>query len=86
MPKGAFYAFPDVTALLRGERGTGARDSVALAEHLLEAARVAVVPGDAFLGPGHLRFSYAASMNRIEEGLSRIRAAVLPMVEAPAKP
>src|SRR5579871_5368265 len=74
MPQGAFYAFPDVTALLadKSQRG-GVRDSMALAEHWLNTAHVAVVPGDAFFGPGHIRFSYAASMAKIEEGIARIK-------------
>jgi aspartate aminotransferase len=74
MPRGAFYAFPDVRAVLEGGSPKGGpRDSAALAEHWLEAAHVAVVPGDAFFGPGHVRFSYATSMATIEEGLSRIK-------------
>src|SRR6185295_1512799 len=54
-PRGAFYAFPNVT-------GTG-RSSVELADLLLEEAGVALVPGDSFgdAGIGHVRFSYAAS-------------------------
>lgn len=74
MPCGAFYAFPDVTAVLAaGSSKDRPRDAVALAEHWLETAHVAVVPGDAFFGPGHVRFSYATSMAKIEEGLSRIK-------------
>ena len=47
-------------------------DSTVLAKHLLEREHVAVVPGDAFGAPGFLRFSYATSMERIEEGLRRL--------------
>jgi aspartate aminotransferase len=73
-PRGAFYAFPDVAALLdSGPPKNRLRDSVALAEHWLEMAHVAVVPGDAFFGPRHIRFSYATSMAKIEEGVSRIK-------------
>jgi aspartate/methionine/tyrosine aminotransferase len=65
-PQGAFYAFPDVT-------GTGirARD---LADRLLGEAGVACLPGTAFGdgGDGHLRLSYANSLERIQEALSRI--------------
>jgi aspartate/methionine/tyrosine aminotransferase len=39
---------------------------------LLEREHVAVVPGDAFGAPGYLRFSYATSIDRIEEGLRRL--------------
>ena len=67
-PSGAFYAFPDVSAHLVD----GSGDSTALARHLLEREHVAVVPGDAFGAPGYLRFSYATSINRIEEGLRRL--------------
>ena len=73
-PRGAFYAFPDVRGLL-GRPG-GPATSVALCEVLLEKAHVAVVPGEAFEGPGFLRFSYATSLARIEEGIDRIARAL----------
>jgi aspartate aminotransferase len=74
MPQGAFYAFPDVSVLLADKAPrSNLRDSMALAEYWLETAHVAVVPGDAFFGPGHIRFSYATSMAKIEEGVSRIK-------------
>jgi aspartate aminotransferase len=69
-PSGAFYAFPDVSARL----GNGSGDSIALAKELLEREHIAVVPGDAFGAPGFLRFSYATSMDRIEEGLRRLES------------
>ncbi|MBX6377160.1 MAG: pyridoxal phosphate-dependent aminotransferase [Clostridia bacterium] len=74
-PAGAFYVFPDVRELL-GRRigGTVVRDDVQLAELFLEAARVAVVPGSGFGAPGFLRFSYATSLERIEEGMDRLAA------------
>ncbi|MFN8635444.1 MAG: pyridoxal phosphate-dependent aminotransferase [Chloroflexota bacterium] len=67
-PRGAFYAFPNVT-------GTG-KTSVELADLLLEEAGVALVPGDSFgdAGIGHLRFSYAASDDDLREGVARIAA------------
>ena len=72
-PQGAFYAFPDFSALLQ----QGAlKDDLALAEFLLEEARVAVVPGSAFGAPGYLRFSYATSEALIREGLGRLREAL----------
>ena len=67
-PSGAFYAFPDVSVHLVN----GSGDATALARHLLEREQVAVVPGDAFGAPGYLRFSYATSIDRIEEGLRRL--------------
>jgi aspartate/methionine/tyrosine aminotransferase len=65
-PKGAFYVLADA------RRFTG--DSTAFAFEILERCRVAVTPGAAFGGnaEGHLRFSYAASLERIEEGLRRL--------------
>jgi len=70
-PGGAFYAFPDVSAHLRGPHAL-AKDTTELATLLLEKARVALVGGDAFGAPGYLRISYATSMDRIEEGLRRL--------------
>jgi aspartate aminotransferase len=74
MPRGAFYAFPDMRALL-GRPG-GPATSAALCEYLLEHAHVAVVPGEAFEAPGFLRLSYATALSRIEEGLDRISRAL----------
>jgi aspartate aminotransferase len=69
VPDGAFYAFPNVT-------GTGV-SSKDLADLLLNEAGVACLSGTAFgsYGDGYLRFSYAASLESIEEALSRIRKA-----------
>ena len=69
-PKGAFYVFPNIT-------GTGF-SARALADRLLDEAGVACLSGTAFgeFGEGHLRFSYATSMDNIEEALKRIRAMV----------
>ncbi|MGA8220382.1 MAG: pyridoxal phosphate-dependent aminotransferase [Candidatus Acidiferrales bacterium] len=67
-PQGAFYIFPNISAHLGGAMP----DSTAAARQLLEREHVAVVPGDAFGAPGHLRLSYATSMERIEEGLRRL--------------
>jgi aspartate aminotransferase len=67
-PQGAFYVFPNVAAHL----SSSMLDSGMVARQLLERAHVAVVPGDAFGAPGHLRLSYATSMERIEEGLRRL--------------
>ncbi|MFZ0736898.1 MAG: pyridoxal phosphate-dependent aminotransferase [Candidatus Acidiferrales bacterium] len=66
-PEGAFYVFPKVSA-----RGGGVADSTVVTRELLEKQHVAVVPGDAFGAPGHLRISYATSMERIDEGLRRL--------------
>ncbi len=68
VPDGAFYVFPNVS-------GTG-MSSRELADLLLNDAGVACLSGTAFgsYGDGYLRFSYAASLENIEEALSRIRA------------
>jgi aspartate aminotransferase len=70
-PGGAFYAFPDVSAHLRGPNAI-AKDTTELATLLLDKARVALVAGDAFGAPGYLRLSYATSIERIDEGLGRL--------------
>lgn len=77
MPPGAFYAFADVRAVLG--RSGGLETSSALAEHLLDHAHVAVVPGEAFEAPGFLRLSYATAMARIEQGLDRVARALAPI-------
>ena len=75
-PDGAFYVFPNVAARLGNGSGAlaaiGAQDTAALARLLLEREHLAVVPGEAFGAPGFLRFSYATSIERIEEGLRRL--------------
>ena len=73
-PNGAFYAFPTFQAVI--DRMENIRDDVELAEWLLEQAGVATVPGSAFGAPGHLRLSYAASMDYLREAIDRIRSAL----------
>jgi aspartate aminotransferase len=76
-PEGAFYAFPDVSALYgRAYRGSVITDSASFAEYLLDAANVAVVPGVAFGSDAHVRLSYATSMENIQKGVERIQDAV----------
>jgi aspartate aminotransferase len=69
LPGGAFYAYPNVREYL-----TAGVDVTTLATRLLDEAQVAVVPGPAFGTDEHLRFSYAASLEQIEEGLTRFGA------------
>lgn len=71
---GTFYAFPNVQELIDGFGGID--DDIALAEHLLEEAGVAVVPGTAFGAPGCLRLSFAVDEATIREALARIKRAV----------
>jgi aspartate aminotransferase len=77
IPDGAFYVFPNVSRILGRQAGERSIDrSEDLAEYLLGHARVALVPGDAFGAPAHIRISYAVSLDRIREGVRRIAEAV----------
>ena len=81
MPRGAFYAFPDVSGLFgrtwqRPDGGTTLATSLDVTAFLLEAARVAVVPGRDFGSDAHVRLSYATSDALIREGLARTAAAL----------
>ena len=78
MPKGAFYAFANVSGLFgkRGPSGAPLAGSGDVASFLLEEARVAVVPGADFGSDAHIRMSYATSAALIREGLTRMAAAL----------
>ena len=77
MPQGAFYAFPHVGRLIGRRAPDGPLASAtALAGYLLKEARTALVPGEAFGAPEHLRFSYATGMPNIVTGLDRIDEAI----------
>jgi aspartate aminotransferase len=72
-PRGAFYVFPEVSQIIgRIFKGEIIKDSVFLAEILLDEANVAVVPGSVFGADEYLRLSYATSMKNISKGLERI--------------
>ena len=72
-PHGAFYAFPSFAGVLGKELGPRRPTTTGeLAEVILEEARVAVVPGEAFGAPGYMRLSYALGDTDLEEGLNRI--------------
>ncbi|MGH7233349.1 MAG: aminotransferase class I/II-fold pyridoxal phosphate-dependent enzyme, partial [Nitrospiraceae bacterium] len=77
MPAGAFYAFPNITGLFSSER-TGRRITTAsdFATYLLQEAKVAVVPGEPFGSPTHIRLSYATNMEHIGRGLDRMESAI----------
>jgi aspartate aminotransferase len=70
MPKGAFYAYPNISSAL-GKNGI--HTPMQFAERLLAEAHVAVVPGEAFGTDRHVRISYAASMEDLARGLDRIQ-------------
>jgi len=71
---GAFYAFPSFQGVI--DQIDGLNNDVELAEWLMESAGVSTVPGSAFGAPGHLRLSYAASLEYLEEAVRRIDKAV----------
>jgi len=72
-PEGAFYAFPSLAgALGRDLRGRAAATTLELAEIVLDEARVAIVPGEAFGAPGYARLSYALGDDQLEEGVTRL--------------
>jgi aspartate aminotransferase len=75
-PDGAFYLFVSVHGLLGPATSRGFADDVAVAQYLLDVARVATVPGSAFHAPGYLRLSYATAQRDLERAVARIREAV----------
>ena len=70
---GTFYAFCDISAAMHA---LGHVDDNAFAEFLLDKAGVAGVPGSGFGAPGHIRFSFAVSMETLEKALERIGQAL----------
>lgn len=73
-PKGAFYAYVDVTRAVGKEiAGQRVNTSAELAQIILEKAQVAVVPGEAFGKSGYLRLSYALGLDELIEGVKRIQ-------------
>ncbi|HET97346.1 MAG TPA: pyridoxal phosphate-dependent aminotransferase [Desulfurivibrio alkaliphilus] len=77
-PRGAFYVFPNVSAYFGKKSGSGKviNDSVSLADYLLEEALLATVPGAAFGADQFIRFSFATSMEILEEGMQRLAKAL----------
>jgi aspartate aminotransferase len=72
-PEGAFYCFPSFAgALGREHAGTTARTSLELAALILDEAKVAIVPGEAFGAPGYARLSFALADDDLVEGVQRI--------------
>ena len=86
-PQGSFYAFPNVSSYF-GAVGTSGviGGSVDLSAYLLEEAKVAVVPGDAFGADGYIRISYATSMENLEQGFDRIEKALKKLQPAAGSP
>ena len=81
-PEGAFYVFPSVKGFLErpaAGRTVGGREiasSLDLCDALLEQAAVALVPGEGFGAPGHVRLSYALSDEDLQAGVERIAKAL----------
>lgn len=72
-PEGAFYVFPKVSESMRR---IGVDSSADYSRFLIKRARVATVPGSAFGLEGHIRLSYATSLENLKEALERIREAL----------
>jgi aspartate aminotransferase len=76
-PEGAFYVFPNVSALYgRQHGGKAITNSAEFSSFLLDAARIAVVPGVEFGNDQHIRISYATSLDNIVKGMDRMEKAV----------
>ena len=74
-PQGAFYAFPDLTAILGHKVGGRVASTTSeLAAIILEEAKVAIVPGEALGAPGYARLSFALGDDDLGEGLTRVGA------------
>ncbi len=74
-PEGAFYCYPNLKSLLGtplGAKGTVCTSTLQLADAILDEAKVAFVPGEAFGTPGYARFSFAMADADMEEGIRRI--------------
>ncbi|HUG38794.1 MAG TPA: pyridoxal phosphate-dependent aminotransferase [Candidatus Limnocylindrales bacterium] len=77
MPKGAFYAFPNVSGLFGKTAKSGVLEgSASVCAFLLDEARIATVAGVDFGSDDHIRLSYATGLETIEKGLARMDAAV----------
>jgi len=76
-PDGAFYMFPDVSSFFgKSFEGTTVNNADDLCMYLLHKANVTFVTGSAFQQPNALRISYAASMEKLQEGMKRLKAAL----------
>jgi len=71
---GTFYAFPNFQGAIDADAGVN--NDVEFAEKLLTEAGVALVPGSAFGAPGHMRLSFATSMENLKEAVSRLKKAL----------
>jgi len=72
---GTFYSFPDFTEAMQAN---GCSTDIEYAEKLLTTAEVALVPGSAFGAPGHMRLSFATSMENLRKAIERLKIAMAP--------
>jgi aspartate aminotransferase len=82
-PRGAFYLFPNAVDALAP---AGVRTTAEFAEALLEEAHVAVTAGEGFDAPGFIRLSYATSLDRLREGVTRMQEFIARRERAGAAP
>ncbi len=76
-PEGSFYIFPDFSSYIgKKYNNKTIKNTLDLADYLLQMAKVGVVPGEAFGAPGYLRFSFATSKDNIKKGIESIREAL----------
>jgi aspartate aminotransferase len=83
VPEGAFYAFPSTTPLLSANwKDAPLKDGDGVARMLLDEAQVALVGGNDFGAPDHVRISYATSMENLREAFNRIERVVRKLLGA----
>ncbi|MBC7695686.1 MAG: pyridoxal phosphate-dependent aminotransferase [Burkholderiales bacterium] len=77
IPQGAFYVYPEVSALFgKSHDGYTIKNATDLSMYLLDVAHVALVPGAAFGDDKYIRFSYATSEDKLIEALRRMKEAI----------
>lgn len=77
VPDGAFYVYPEVSALFgKSHNGFTIKNATDLSMYLLDVAHVALVPGAAFGDDKYIRFSYATSEDKLTEALKRMKEAI----------
>ena len=75
LPEGAFYVFPRVSSYFGAKwQDKKIASAMDLSLYLLQEAKVALVAGEGFGSPDHVRISYATSMKNLEQGLDQIEA------------
>ena len=80
-PTGAFYAFPSINGVLGkplGKTGSKPKDAIEFCRIVLDEAHVALVPGNDFGFPDHVRLSFATSMEQIDKGMDRLEKILTP--------